>query len=142
MTDLHIAVLSASTTAGDEPRVRRLLTGVAERRLEQALAGLELPAGEWCIRRLDVPLLLSDRQGDSAVELDWARALAAALREALDQAADLVHYPRPVAALTDLLVGMAIGRTERLWAWRQLGIVQAGDPDPVGAPAAATLAAL
>jgi hypothetical protein len=45
MTDLHIAVLSASTTAADEPRVRRLLTGVAERRLEQALAGLELPAG-------------------------------------------------------------------------------------------------
>src|SRR6185437_9711203 len=124
------------------PRVRRLLAGVAERRLDQALAGLALPAGEWCIRRLDVPLQLSDRLADGALEQDWARVLAAALRDALDSATDVLHYPRPVAALTELLVGLATGRTERLWAWRQLELVQAGDPDPVGVPAAAALAAL
>jgi hypothetical protein len=140
MIELQIGLLSATSSAVDEPRVRRLLTGVAGHRLEQALASLTLPAGEWCIRRLDVPLLLSDRLADGAVEQDWARALADALSEALESA-DLVHYPRPVAALAELLAGLATGRTERLWAWRQLDLIQAGDPDPIGAPAAA-LAAL
>ncbi|HEX4728383.1 MAG TPA: hypothetical protein VH298_11345, partial [Jatrophihabitans sp.] len=69
------------------------------------------------------------------------RALAIALRDALESAS-VVHYPRPAAALAELLVGLATGRTERLWAWRQLDLVQAGDPDPVGVPAAAALAAL
>src|SRR6185437_2972867 len=106
-----------------------------------ALVGLTLPTGEWCIRRVDVPLQLSDRLADGAVERDWARALAIALREALESAS-VVHYPRPAAALAELLVGLATGRTERLWAWRQLDLVQAGDPDPIGVPAAAALAAL
>ncbi|HEX4728924.1 MAG TPA: hypothetical protein VH298_14065, partial [Jatrophihabitans sp.] len=141
MTELQIGRLSAITSAADERRVRRLLTGVAERRLEQALAGLTLPTGEWCIRRLDVALQLSDRLADGAVEQDWARALAIALRDALESAS-VVHYPRPAAALVELLVGLATGRTERLWAWRQLDLIQAGDPDPVGVPAAAALAAL
>jgi hypothetical protein len=141
MTELHIGLLSATSSVADEARVRRLLTGVTGRRLDQALAGLTLPAGEWCIRRLDVPLELSDRLADGAVEQDWARALAIALRAALESAL-VVHYPRPVQALAELLVGLAAGRTERLWAWQQLGLLQPGDPDPVGAPATAALAAL
>jgi hypothetical protein len=141
MTELQIGLLSATSSAADQARVRRLLTGVTERRLDQALAGLTLPAGEWCIRRLDVPLELSDRLTDGAVEQDWARTLAIALRAALESAL-VVHYPRPVLALADLLVGLAAGRTERLWAWQQLGLLQPGDPDPVGVPAAAALAAL
>lgn len=141
MTELQIGLLSATSSAAAEARVRRLLTGVIDRRLDQALGGLTLPTGEWCIRRLDVPLELSDRLTDGAVEQDWARALATALRDALE-AGLVVHYPRPVQALADLLVGLAAGRTERLWAWRQLGLVQPGDPDPVGAPATAALAAL
>jgi hypothetical protein len=141
MTELQIGLLSATSSAADQARVRRLLTGVAERRLDQALAGLTLPAGEWCIRRLDVPLELSDRLTDGAVEQDWARTLAIALRAALESAL-VVHYPRPVLALAELLVGLAGGRTERLWAWQQLGLLQPGDPDPVGLPATAALAAL
>jgi hypothetical protein len=144
MTDLHIALLSASTTAQDEPRVRRLLVGVTERRLAPALAGLDLPPGEWCVHRLDVPLLLGDQQADGTVEVAWARALAAAVRAALEHGPDagVVHYRRPAAALADLLASLAIGNTERLWAWRQLGVLQAGDPDPAGMPVAAALTAL
>jgi hypothetical protein len=141
MTELQIGLLSATSSAADQARVRRLLAGVTERRLDQALAGLTLPAGEWCIRRLDVPLELSDRLTDGAVEQDWARTLAIALRAALESAL-VVHYPRPVLALAELLVGLAGGRTERLWAWQQLGLLQPGDPDPVGLPATAALAAL
>jgi len=144
MTDLRIGLLSATTTAQDEARVRRLLVGVTERRLEPVLAEAGLPPGEWCIRRLDVPLRLADRQADASVELAWAQALAAALSQALEHGADagVLHYPRPVAALTDLLASLATGATERLWAWRQLGLVQSGDPDPTGLPVAAVLAAL
>ncbi|HST47795.1 hypothetical protein [Jatrophihabitans sp.] len=144
MTDLHIARLSATTTAQDEARVRRLLTGVTERRLEPVLAGLDLPPGEWCIRRLDVPLSLADRQADATVETAWALALVAALREALEHGPDagVVHYRRPAAALADLLAGLATGAIERLWAWRQLGLLQPGDPDPAGMPVAALLAVL
>ncbi|HJQ02659.1 MAG TPA: hypothetical protein VJ851_13750 [Jatrophihabitans sp.] len=144
MTDLHIALLSATSTAEDEPRVRRLLARVTEHRLAPVLDGLDLPAGEWCIRRLDVPLPLTDRQADGTVELAWAQALAAALREALKVGSDagVLHYRRPTAALTDLLAALATGRTERVWAWRQLGLLQAGDPDPAGMPVAAALTAL
>ena len=142
MTELCIDRLSATTAAADEPRVRRLLSGVAAHRLDAALAEVEVPPGEWCVRRLDVPLRLDSGRTDHAVEASWARALTAALRDALaGPTADIVHFPGVADALGDLLGGLALGRTDRAWAWAQLGLIRTGDPDFELAPGAAAVAA-
>ena len=64
MTDVRIARLSAAASSEDQARVRRLLCGLADRRLGDAITAADLPPGEWCVRRMDVPVRL-DPNGTS-----------------------------------------------------------------------------
>jgi hypothetical protein len=65
-----------------------------------------------------------------------------ALRRALRTGSgDVVHYRRPGDALTDLVTSVAVGRTDRAWAWRRVGLLRPEDPPPESG-AAAVLAVL
>lgn len=141
MTQLFIGRLTATAGASDAARVRRLLSGVADHGLDQALAGAVLASGDWCVRRVDVELRIDDRHTDGWIEERWAQALVSALKQRIASHPDgVIHYRRPAQGLADLLEGLAAGRVEREWAWRQLGLLGPGDPggdDPRAAACAA-----
>jgi hypothetical protein len=141
MTQLFVERLTATATASHAARVRRLLSGVADHGLDQALAGAGLASGDWCVRRLDIELRIDDRHTDAWAEERWARALVSALKQRIDaHGSDVVYYRRPAEGLADLLADLACGRTEREWAWRRLGLLGAADPGgtaPRGAACAA-----
>jgi hypothetical protein len=145
---LTIRRLSVTTHLdGDRPeardRVPRLLRGVAEHRLDRALAAADLPAGTWCVRRLDVPVWLDLDRPDGALETAWATALVTALLRALaGGSADVVRYRGDVDALADLVCAAATSRTERAWAWSRLGLLSPSDPSAARDPRAAIIAAL
>ena len=145
MTDLTIRRLSA-TVHGDgdlAPRVERMLTQLAQRRLDEALQAADLPPGDWCVRRLEVGIVIDPARPDGALETQWAAAVVDALRRALVAGTgDVVHYQRRVDALADLVASATAGRTERSWAWRRIGLLAPDDPQPESAPAEAVLAVL
>lgn len=145
MTDLAIRRLSA-TVHGDgdlAPRVRRMLTQLAQRRLDEALQAADLPPGDWCVRRLEVGITIDPARPDGALETQWAAAVVDALRQALVAGSgNVVHYQRRVDALVDLVASAAAGRTERSWAWRRIGLLAPDDPQPESASAEAVLAVL
>ncbi|MER6781477.1 MULTISPECIES: hypothetical protein [unclassified Streptomyces] len=115
--------------------------------LEAALRALDLPPGHWCLARLDLTVGLDlDRPGP-ALARAWSGAVAAAIertvREGGPAAPDtLVHYRHDVDLLADAVAGLATGHRERLWAWRQTGILGPAGPAPEAAPGPALLAAL
>ena len=147
MTDLTIDRLSASVRA--EPhdirlrsRVDRLLRHVATDRLGSACASVAPADGDWCIQRLDVPLRIDLDRPDAALEAQWTQGLTEALMAAVggrwrpgtDAEPVVLHYPRRVDAVADLLCGLASGRLDRLWAWRQVGLIAAAErPTPEAA---------
>ena len=142
MTQLFVERLTATACASDAARVRRLLSGVADHRLDQALGGASLASGDWCVRRVDVELRIDDRQTDGWIEERWAQALMSALKQRIgSHAEDVIHYRHPAQGLADLLAGLAAGRLEREWAWRQLGLLGPGDPGGDNPRAAACAAA-
>lgn len=142
MTQLFVERLTATANASHAARVRRLLSGVADHGLDQALAGAGLVSGDWCVRRLDIELRIDDRHTDAWAEERWARALVSALKQRIDaHGSDVVYYRRPAEGLADLLASLACGRTEREWAWRRLGLLGAADPDGTAPRAAACAAA-
>ncbi|WP_406513009.1 hypothetical protein OG851_31695 [Streptomyces sp. NBC_00161] len=115
--------------------------------LESALRGLVLPPGHWCLARLDLTLDLDLARPDPALARDWSQAVAAAIERTVQEGraaapGALVHYRHDVELLADAVAGLAAGRRERLWAWRQTGILRPGDPAPDAAPGPALLAAL
>lgn len=146
MTDLIVERLHARAAVNgpdDDARVRSLLTDLAGRRLEEALASSTLPPGEWCVRRLDVSLTLDQFAGDAALGRRWAGDVTRALIAALaDGGPEVVHYARPPDAVADMIAGLALGITGREWAWRAAGALTPADPDPAVDPAGAALAAL
>lgn len=136
MTDLTIGTLRASATDWPAPdEVPVMLQHLADQRLGAALSGQSLPDGDWCIRRLDVPVVLDPDRPLSALETDWADQIVTILRQSLtDGSADVVRYERPEEAVDDLLRGLVTGRAERVWAWRQVGLLTPDDPEPVSDP--------
>ena len=145
MTDVLIARLSAAASGEDQPRVRRLLRDMVDRRLDDAIRAADLPPGEWCVRRMDVTVRLDPARTDAAVQSAWAGKIAEALSNLLRHSPpgeQFVHYPRAMDALVDMLGTLAVGHADRAWAWRQLGLLKPGDPDPHVAPCGAVLAAL
>ncbi len=148
MTELVISRLSATVPGSSDdqdrgPRVQRLLARVAEHRLDDALGRVTLPAGDWCVRRVDVALPLDLDRPDPAIEAQWARALVDAVRAALVAGSpDVAHFRRVPEALADLVSSVAQGRVERAWAWTEVGLLRPGDPPLGSAAAGAVLAAL
>ncbi len=144
MTEVRIDRLSATATGWPVPeQVPQMLGHVAADRLENALRENPLPDGEWCVRRLDVAVQLDPERPLSALETDWADRIVTTLRLSLrDGSQDVVLYVRPEAAVDDLLAGLATGRFEHDWAWRQVGLLEAGHPEPQADPAAVCLLVL
>ncbi|WP_213010020.1 hypothetical protein, partial [Paractinoplanes toevensis] len=142
-TDLWIDRLSATLSpALDRGRIDLLLHRIAGAGLDDALADTGLPGGEWCLRRIDVPVRVDPAAGDDRIAAAWSAALAAAVRQALADGggeADIVRYASVRAAAVDLVTSVAWGRWGRAWAWRQVGLLDAGIRP---APAVAIVAAL
>ncbi|MEU3774897.1 hypothetical protein AB0F11_17135 [Streptomyces sp. NPDC032472] len=118
-------------------------------RLESALRGLALPPGRWCLARLDLTLPLELDRPDRALADDWSRAVAAAIERTVRESsaggggsATAVHYRHDADLLADAVTGLATGRLERLWAWRQTGLLHPEDPAPQTSPGDAALAVL
>ncbi|RZT17535.1 hypothetical protein EV649_5082 [Kribbella sp. VKM Ac-2569] len=134
MSDLTIGRLTA--TVGDWPdtdpdHVPRMLRHMADTRLQDAVRAHPFPGGEWCVRRVDVDVELDPERPDSALEADWANQIVVALRRSLrDGSLDVVRYERSEQAVDDLLAGLATGDHDRAWAWLQVGVLAAGDPEP------------
>ena len=132
MNELRIDRMSANAAGWPEPdEVPGMLRHVADDRMERALREQPLPDGEWCVRRLDVDVELDPERPLTALETDWADRIVTALRQSLrDGSREVVRYLRPEQAVDDLLSGLATGRFEHDWAWRQVGLLQSGDPEP------------
>ncbi|WP_206059484.1 hypothetical protein, partial [Nonomuraea zeae] len=144
MIDVTIRRLSVTThgTPQDGVLVGRLLADMAAERLDRALRGLSLPAGIWCVRRIDVRVPLDLARTEPGLAEEWAAALARSLPQALATGTDVVHYAHLGAALADLVRGAATGQVSRMWAWQQAGALRDGDPRPDANPAAAVLTVL
>jgi hypothetical protein len=147
MTMLSIGRLSATVHAGvdDEwagPGVAAMLGHLADHGLDEALRTVTFPPGEWYVRRLDLTVVVDGDRPGATVEAQWAAAVLDALRRALaGRSADVVHHPRPVDGLVELITELAAGRTGNAWAWRRAGLLQPGDPAPGSARGEAVLAA-
>jgi hypothetical protein len=144
MSDLLIGRMSASVTDWpDDGHVPVMLRHLAEDRLDDALREHPLPDGEWCVRRLDIALELDPERPLSALETGWADRILAVLRQSLrDGSSDVVRYERPEQAVDDLLRGLTLRRYDRAWAWRQVRLLEPGDPEPAAEPRAVFLRAL
>lgn len=134
MTELAIQRLNARLrlepdAAGEATRLRRLLAELIERSLEPALQRVGLDGrGELCIRRLDVPPLRLDLAAtDGAIVERWAGAWADAIARRIARAdAGVVRYESRIHALIDLVASATQGNLARTWAWRRLGMWDAG----------------
>lgn len=132
MTEVRIARMSATAADWPEPdQVPTMLQHLSADRLVQALRQNPLPEGEWCVRRLDVAVELDPDRPLSALETDWADRIVTALRLSLrDGSQDVVRYLRPEQAVDDLLLGLSTDHYDHAWAWRQVGLLEANDPEP------------
>jgi hypothetical protein len=140
MTELTIDRFTSTvqlTDDGDDPGLRmdRLADRVAGSRLDSVAANTVLLPGDWCVRRVTVPLVLDFDRPAVALEEQWAQAVIDAIGAAIDHpSAEVVHYRRRVDALRDLLLSTARCSTERQWAWRQVGLLVAADASPATDP--------
>jgi hypothetical protein len=124
--------------AGSAARLDGLLHRmVRDGLLERAFHAAPLPPGEWLVRRLDLVVHLDLDRPDSALAHAWARDVAAAAARTVaggggsgPQArdSDIVHYPCRRDAVVDLVTSVPLGRQERAWAWRRLGLLAPGAP--------------
>jgi hypothetical protein len=156
MTDVLIDRLSTRAQVRDEDdaaRVRRLVADLSGRELGGAFADAGVPDGLWCVRRLDVDVVLDDR-AEREQGRAWARLVVDALLAQLDaagpgrggtfvaQGPDVVRYTCHVQALLDLVSSVARRRADRAWAWRASRVLELGDPDPALDGRGAVMAAL
>jgi hypothetical protein len=126
-----------------EARVARLAESVVQRDLARALAAADIPAGIWCVRRLDVRVSLDLDDADAVLGRAWAGELLSRLLEALAGAdPDVVHYAGPVQAVADLIASVSLGRPARAWAWTRAGARERADPDPAASPGEAIVVSL
>ena len=146
MTDLLVDRMHVTAVADDgldAARARSLARALSTRWLEDAARAVDAP-GLWCLRRVDVDLVLERGASDAAVGRLWAERVSAALATGLARAGDedVVHYARPAVARVDAVAGLATGRTGRAWAWRAAGVLVPRGPDPTADPAGAALSVL
>jgi hypothetical protein len=118
-------------------RERRKLEEVRAAVLEEALqlalerAGV-LDDGELCIRQIYAPIRLRVTNSEAEMAMQWSLALAAEIERAIrdGRAMNVVVYCSRRQALLELAINVARGDFSRAWAWRQLGLWQAGEqPD-------------
>lgn len=135
MSTLLIDRLTADVHAGPDrsdarSRAERRLAEVAEWGLSDAMDHVPLPAGLWFVRRLDLRLPVTAGAPERDAARSWSTAILAALLHALAVPGGVVHYRHRLALLADAVVGIATGRLDREWAWRQAGLLDRGGPRP------------
>ena len=117
-------------------RVAALHRRIAQVELERAWREADLPAGHWCLRRVNVRLAMADPVSDTELAGRWARGVADAIRSAVaGHDPEVVHYRTLLDALADAVAGEALGRREHAWAWRQLGVAADPGAGPASIPA-------
>src|SRR4051794_40847764 len=105
-------------------RIERMMRHVADHRLERTLGSNSFGSqGDWCIRDVAVATLLDLARPDSSLEEAIAQAVLDAITEAMGGDA-VVHYPRVVDALAELVMSAGLGRFECAWAWKSIGLVE------------------
>jgi hypothetical protein len=140
---LSIGRFVAAVPPDGEARVARLAESVVRHDLARALAVADVPAGIWCVRRLDVRVSLDLDDTDAVLGRAWAGELLSRLLEALAGAdPDVVHYAGPVQAVADLIASVSLGRPARAWAWTRAGARERADPDPAASPGEAIVVSL
>ncbi|MDX6411649.1 MAG: hypothetical protein QOE91_1165, partial [Gaiellaceae bacterium] len=122
-----------------DQEVRRRLDAVLDRvlddALEAALVRRGVPVGEEiCLRAVRAPVRLRLDAGETGAADTWSAAIADAIAAAVSSGGtDVARYRSRHVALAELALGVADGRLERVWAWRQLGIWRGPDaPDARG----------
>lgn len=111
--------------AADATRTRRRFDRAIDRMhgggLADAFSRVDLGVGHWCIRRLDVPLVLAPDVGETTLGDRWADDLAAAVVTTIrDGSTDVVHYRSDAHVMLDVVVSAARGDRTRAWAWAQV----------------------
>lgn len=147
MTALIIGRLVADVPAagtGDPPanRVDRLARLVSDRALAAHAAEFDGLSGRWCVRRLELELPLRPDEADTTAADRWALLIGTAVVGLRPDDVNVLHYRSRGQQLLELVCGVVLGDVVHDWAWRQAGLLVAGDPDPVLDPARAVLAAL
>ena len=90
---------------------------------------------------MTIPIRLTDT--DASMARQWSASLVAAMRQMIsDGSPNIVHYPRSRDALVELVSEVACGRSDRAWAWEQIGLRRPGDPAPGDEPVETILVAL
>lgn len=146
MTDLLCGRLSATVpddlSADAGARVDRMLHHLPDRLGSQVLTRLSALPGEWCLRRLDLVLPMDADATDPHTEELWAEHIIDALLDRLASGHDVVHYPHATDALVEAVADLARREPGHAWAWRQIGVLHPGDPDPQTDARGAALTAL
>lgn len=146
MTDLMCGRLSATVpddlSADAGTRVDRMLHHLPDRLGSQVLTRLSALPGEWCLRRLDLVLPMDADATDPHTEELWAGRIIDALLDRLASGHDVVHYPHTTDALVEAVADLARREPGHAWAWRQIGVLHPGDPDPQTDARGAALTAL
>lgn len=121
--DLRYRLPPGQASAGD--RLDRVLGEAMDDLLEAALLREGVPVSEEiCLREVAAPpVRVRVESPDLSVALEWARAFAAALKDAIDRGGDgVVRYRTRHQALLDMVCRVAEGDLRRAWAWRRLGL--------------------
>jgi hypothetical protein len=133
MDSVHIGELRARYRLPTGGQVaRRRLDAVLRRVLDEALEPALARAGivldeEVCVREIDAPVRLLLSAPDVSLVEAWSLALTDALQRALAAGRGVARYRTRTHALLEMLTAVARLDYERAWAWRQLGLWQAGD---------------
>ncbi len=119
--------LGPRSWTGEEREAKAIVADMVDRRLQRAMSEVSVPEGEWCLRRIVVEVEPSGAVRPRSRWVDseaWSQALARAVQRAIATGGDDVVYYRDLReALVDLVTGCVTGRTERAWAWHQVGLV-------------------
>lgn len=114
-------------------KLEQVRGAVLEEALELALEHAGVPEdSELCIRQIYAPIRLRMNNSEAEMALQWSLALAAEIERAMrdGRATNVVIYRSRRQALLELAINVARGDFSRAWAWRQLGLWQAGEqPD-------------
>jgi len=91
---------ATGTTAAE--RAAALHQRIAQVELERAWREAGLPAGHWCLRRVNVRLAMAGPVSDTELAGRWARGVADAIRSAVaGRDPEVVHYRTLLDALAD-----------------------------------------
>lgn len=105
-------------------RVDRIMRRIADGRLDRTLGSTSLASdGEWCIPLVTLSASVDLERPDLSLEDQLAQAIIDAIAAAVGSSSGIVHYPRTVDALADLVASASHARYERAWAWAHIGLI-------------------